>query len=424
MTIQLSREEARQFLVRYHFTQTNLSGVFTRLGTIQYDPLNPVGRNPDLVLQARVPGYQIDDWQKAAYQDRLIYDAWDKQACLVPVGDWPLRAQVRTHFRPYHDREILQAEVGAAEAIFAKLDQHGPLSSLEFEQRQRVKDNNPHSWSGTTVAKRLLRAMWACGLLVTHHRQSGRHYYDRPERVIPAEHYQTPALSDEAYYRWIILRRYQATGLLRPNAEACIWSACGDGTVRKKALAQLIESGDLTGVKIGDQKWSYYMPSSAIKLLDVPPIPPPSPRMIFLGPLDNLLWDRKGVQQIFDFDYIWEVYKPAAQRRWGYYVLPVFYGNRFVARLDSYMSKHTWNISKWWWEPDVLITTEIVTALQHAVRTFLVYLGANDLQVSEDVETNTRDILLGTVRGHFQTQPSEEAPFKVLIHEQQNAEQI
>ena len=139
------------------------------------------------------------------------------------------------------------------------------------------------------------------------------------------------------------------------------------------------------------------MPSNAIKLLDVPPVPPSSPRMLFLGPLDNLLCDRKGVQQIFDFDYILEVYKPVSQRRWGYYVLPVFYGDRFVARLDSHVSKQTWNITHWWWEPDVLMTTAIVTALQNAIRTFLVYLNAKDINISTDIEEKTRDALLGAV---------------------------
>jgi uncharacterized protein YcaQ len=80
ITIHLSGEQARRFLVTYHFTPMDLPGVFARLGTVQYDPLNPVGRNPDLVLQARIPGYRVDDWQQAAYVNRLIYDAWDKQA--------------------------------------------------------------------------------------------------------------------------------------------------------------------------------------------------------------------------------------------------------------------------------------------------------------------------------------------------------
>ena len=80
MILHLSREQARRFLTAYHFTQTDLPGVFERLGTVQYDPLNPVGRNPDLVLQARIPDYQVDDWQQAAYTNCLIYDAWDKQS--------------------------------------------------------------------------------------------------------------------------------------------------------------------------------------------------------------------------------------------------------------------------------------------------------------------------------------------------------
>ena len=81
MVVHISREEARRFLAQYHFKPTDLTGVIDRLGTVQYDPLNPVGRNADLVFQARIPGYQVDDWQTAAYTDRIIYDAWDKQAC-------------------------------------------------------------------------------------------------------------------------------------------------------------------------------------------------------------------------------------------------------------------------------------------------------------------------------------------------------
>lgn len=183
MTLHISREQARRFLVTYHFSPTDIIGVFARLGTVQYDPINPVGRNPDLVLQARVPGYRVDDWQAVAYRDRKIYDAWDKQACLVPVSDWPLRAMIRAMYRPYHDREIMEAAPEAAAKILAAIDAQGPMSSLEFEDRERYGDAN--SWYGQTRTKRLLRAMWVCGELLTHHRKNGRHYYDRPERVIP-----------------------------------------------------------------------------------------------------------------------------------------------------------------------------------------------------------------------------------------------
>jgi uncharacterized protein YcaQ len=386
MTIHLSREQARRFLAAYHFTQTDLPGVFTRLGTVQYDPLNPVGRNADLVLQARVPGYRVDDWQQAAYTDRLIYDGWDKQACLVLTSDWIKRARTREMYRPYHDREILQSEPRHAEAILKAIDMRGPLSSLDFEDRIRLADQN--SWYGLTQTKRLLRAMWACGILLTHHRQSGRHYYDRPERVIPTHHYtQTPFPDNDSYYRWIIARRYQAVGLLRSTADASIWSACGDATVRKRIVQQLIEDGTLIPVQIEGKNWSYCIHSSARNYLDTPL---PQPRAIFLGPLDSLLWDRKAIQHIFDFDYLWEVYKPLAQRRWGYYVLPVFYKDRFVARLDSRLIGTTWTILRWWWENDVTPDAELFDVLRAACSEFLQYLQASSVDIAEEVDPHLR----------------------------------
>ena len=386
MTLHLSTEQARNFLTAYHFRQTDLPGVFARLGTVQYDPLNPVGRNPDLVLQARVPGYQVDDWQRAAYIDREIYDSWDKQACLVPIGDWPLRTHLRALYRPYHDKEILETEGEAARKVLATIEAQGPMSSLEFEDQVRYVDDK--SWAGQTRVKRILRSMWVCGIVVTHHRKSGRHYYDLPERVIPALHYQAAAhVDEEAYHRWIITRRYQAVGLLRSNAEAAIWSACGPTPTRKRILAQLVEDGTLTPVRIGDKSWDYYILSSALPLLDTTPSPA---RMTFLGPLDNILWDRKAVQHIFNFDYTWEVYKPAAQRRWGYYVLPVFYGNRFVARLDSRLENGVWTITRWWWEDNVHPDTAMLDALHSATADFLHYLRASAIRLDADIDTRTQ----------------------------------
>ncbi|MGZ3582719.1 MAG: hypothetical protein ACXWP6_08295 [Ktedonobacterales bacterium] len=182
MTLTLSRAEARRFLANYHFTPTDVPGVFHRLGTVQYDPLNPVGRNPDLVLQARVPGYQVDDWQKTAYTDRMIYDAWDKMACLVPMSDWPMRARLRARTFNLTPR-LLEEQADAVAAALAELDTRGPLSSLEFADQAHFTDRSV--WYGPKRIKHILRALWDRGQIVTHHRQGGRHYYDRAERVIP-----------------------------------------------------------------------------------------------------------------------------------------------------------------------------------------------------------------------------------------------
>ncbi|HEV2580088.1 MAG TPA: crosslink repair DNA glycosylase YcaQ family protein [Ktedonobacteraceae bacterium] len=386
MTLHISREQARHLLAHYHFTPTDLPGVFERLGTVQYDPLNPVGRNPDLVLQARVPGYQVDDWQQSAYTDRIIYDAWDKMACLVPISDWPMRAIIRQKLRPYHDREILQNDPEGMDFVLATIDKKGPLSSLEFEDRTRVGEG---SWYGDTRVKRLLRSLWACGLLVTHHRKAGRHYYDRPERVIPARYFELePLIDEEAYYRWIVMKRFQASGIMRLGGEASIWVACGDALQRKAALAHLVESGLLTPLYIGDLKNLYYMPTTALDLLDKAPLPP---RMIFLGPLDSILWDRKTIQHLFDFDYIWEVYKPAEQRKWGYYILPVFYGDRFVARAEMRLEQGTLVIARWWWEHDITPDVGILDALRSALEAFAKYAHATTIVAQDEVDCVVRN---------------------------------
>jgi uncharacterized protein len=390
MTLHISREQARRLLAHYHFTPTDLPGVFARLGTVQYDPLNPIGRNPDLALQARVPGYQIDDWQKAAYTDRIIYDSWDKMACLVPASDWPMRALIRQKYRPYHDRDILQSDPEGAAFVLATIDEQGPLSSLDFEDRTRVGEG---SWYGNTRIKRLLRSLWACGQLVTHHRKAGRHYYDRPERVIPARYLALePLLDEEAYYRWIVMRRFQAGGIMRPGGDASIWIACGNPANRKLALEQLILDGLLTSLQIGELKALYYAPTAALDLLDRPPA---QPRVIFLGPLDSLLWDRKTLQHIFDFDYVWEVYKPAEQRKWGYYVLPVFYGDRFVARADMQLEQGILVIARWWWESGAAPDAAMLEALRAAIADFGRYAHAKDLAIHDEVDILVKDALAG-----------------------------
>jgi len=387
MTLSIAREQARRFLAAYHFAPTDIPGVIERLATVQYDPLNPVGRNPDLVFQARVPGYRVDDWQQAAYSDRLLYDAWDKQACLVPVGDWPMRALVREKYRPYHDREILDNEPELTAAILTTIDEKGPLSSNEFADRAHME--GLHSWYGTTRTKRILRSLWADGELVTHHRQGGRHYYDRPERVIPTAHFQAAPLRDEeAYHLWILTRRHQAMGLAPKAGDASIWSSCGYSKQRLAAVDQLIETGVLTPIHVGEKKTLCYIPTSALNLLDAPL---PEPRVIFLGPLDSMLWDRKTIRYIFDFDYTWEVYKPEKLRKWGYYVLPVFYRDRFIARVDSRLENGIWTIARWWWEDDITPDSDLLDALRSAATRFMHYLNAKDVQASEAVDTAVKE---------------------------------
>src|SRR2546429_2214768 len=116
--LRLSKPEVRRAMVRHHFAPcARQAEAFERLRSVQFDPIAPVGCNHDLVLQARVPGYKIGDWEKLAYQDRLIYDGWDKMASLVPYEGWPLRRFIYKIYGSHFEKKIFQDHKDAVELI-------------------------------------------------------------------------------------------------------------------------------------------------------------------------------------------------------------------------------------------------------------------------------------------------------------------
>jgi uncharacterized protein YcaQ len=108
-----------------------------------------------------------------------------------------------------------------------------------------------------------------------------------------------------------------------------------------------------------------------------------APKASILAPLDNLLWERRLVEALFNFHYRWEVYKLVAERQYGYYVLPILYSDRFVARSEPGRDKLNGDllVKNWWWEYSMEPSQEMRTALRECFRRFLAYLGAGGLQV-------------------------------------------
>ena len=385
--LNLSKEDARRLLAHHHFAPDTLENVFTRLGSVQYDPLNPVGRNHDLVLQARVPGYRVGDWQTLAYEERFIYDAWDKQASLVLMQDWPLRRIYHDWHKSWWDERILRAFPEAITEVLTELRERGPLSSTAFEY-QLHKPEWEGSWYGPKLTKNVLRALWHTGKVMTSGRRNGHHVYDLTERVVPPEVYGAAPIPEAEMVAWLVRLRHQAVGLLRPNASTEVWSLGVSAAARRAVIAELVQIGELIPVDVEGVRF-HALPEGLVGLKH----PPPSKQMTFVAPLDQLMWDRKAVAHLFDFDYLWEVYKPLAARRWGYYVLPVFYGERFVARFDSRLKGKIWELYAWFWEPDVTPDAEMLGALTDAVKRFMAYLDAEKLVLPTGLSRQTRAAL-------------------------------
>lgn len=378
----LDARDALRASVAYHFAPTDVGGVLARHASVQYDPLAPLGCNHDLVFAARVPGYRIGDWQRPVYEDRLGYDGWDKQASLIEIAGQPAR---RVYHRWHGDRwreQVLRRWPTEAEHVVGQLRDRGPLAAASVQLDARV-DAWRDSWYGPRLAKRILRALWHTGRVATRRREHGRHVYDLIERVLPASVLARPTPPVVDAVRRLVADRHRATGLLRATAPAEVWSLRAPASDRHRAIAELVAEGELSAVEVDGAP--HHAAPGWMEALDGRAF---APGVRFVAPLDPLLWDRPGLRATFGFDYLWEVYKPAAERRWGYYVLPVVRGDRFVARIDAVRDASgsdgpVWRLRRWWWEAGAEAAVErtsggrtlFLDELAEAASRFARYLG-------------------------------------------------
>ena len=397
MTDQLTitNRQARRFILSHQglLPPRQLGGkagvleTIRRVGCIQFDPLDVAGRNPELVLQARVADFRPAMLEELLYQDRRLVDGWDKNMSIYRVEDWPY---LQRH------REAARRNPGkSAEAVEAVLPQvrraietRGPLSSIDLDLDRTVD----WSWAPTRLARAALDSMYAWGELVIHHRVHTRKIYDFATRHLPEALLTAPDPNptEEAYHDWFVHRRIGSVGLMWDRAGgAWLGPRNVKSPQRRAAIARLLEQERVVEIDVEG-----IGPSLYARKEDEPHLrrirelgPAPSPRFTLLAPLDNLLWDRRLVEELFGFAYTWEVYKPTAERRYGYYVLPVLYGDRFVARCEPTFDREAGvlRMEGWWWEADVEPGGAMVGALAEALRDFMRYLGADSIRLSEDM---------------------------------------
>ncbi len=383
--MKITRRQARQFILAYQGLlpprrlrgKAGIMAFVRRVGCLQYDPLDMAGTNPHLVLQSRVRDYRPRLLEELLYADRQLVDGWDKNASIYPVEDWPCFGRYRTRKVVRRGREVTEL-YDAAPRVLAELEKRGPLSAQDFSSEVKMD----WFWGPASVARAALEALYAWGDVVIHSRVGQRRVYDLASRHIPAEILATPDpnRTEEEYFQWHVRRRIGAVGLL--------WNRAGDAWLgirdlkspqRNAAFAALEERGEILAVEVEGLPCPAYILREQLPLLEKIRAGSNVPaQAAFIAPLDNLLWDRKLIAALFGFEYTWEVYKPAELREYGYYVLPVLYGDRFVARLEPRYHKKTGmlEILNWWWEPGVEVTAAMEKALAQAAREFMAYLGA------------------------------------------------
>ena len=202
------------------------------------------------------------------------------------------------------------------------------------------------------------------GETIVHHRVGTRRYFELTKRVLPSELIKARAshASQDDYLEWHVFRRAGGVGLVDMRVTAKFGGMIGwqDGRIRA-AIVRLAEKGRLVPVTIEElPRQRFYIRRDDVPALEAAQSYPRKPTAAVIAPLDNLMWDLKLVEMLFDFRYAWEVYKPADKRDYGYYVLPFLLDERLVARVDLKADRQAGvlRVRAAWAEPSVRSRTE------------------------------------------------------------------
>src|ERR1035437_483845 len=347
MPRQIGLETARRFLVIRDMLAparslpgdpASVLAVVDRLGSLQFDPLDVAGRNHDLVLQARIAGYRRDLTDELLYGRRLLFEAYNKALNLLPTRELPYYRITWQNGADGRAGQLVREQPTLAEKVLAAITAEGPKCSSDFEREAAID----WWWGPTSAARAVLEALTVSGRLGLARRDGNRRYYDLTERLFPPDLLET-RIPEREQMRHKLLSRYRGHGLLGAQGSGELWPGTGTAETRTALRRELLERGEIVAVAVDAMRGERYMVGDELPLLaqaerevaeESGPDAGGAPCCSFIAPLDPLLWDRGALGPLYDFDYRWEVYTPAAKRRWGYSVLPILFGDRLVGRIE------------------------------------------------------------------------------------------
>ncbi len=385
--ITITKQQARQFILSkqgligvYRFVGKDGAYDYVRqAGCIQYDPVDVCGKNAELTLQSRVKGFKKTMLQELLYKDRLLIDYADKELSIWPTEDWP-------YFSSYRERSLEFGKTfeGLEELkiqAIKYIDDNGPVCSDSLPIEGEIFWHSSMHWSGnwdkkSAAARSVLEQLYTDGVLIIHHKKGSRKYYDLASKYLATSilEAENPCSDDDSFLCWRVLRRIGAIGLLWDKNSTAFLGIDINAERRKQILAQLTDVGKLYPVMVEGMKPTFYYLSLDEGLMQqvIDGTADLKPRMSFIAPLDPLMWDKAFIKALWDFQYSWEIYTPAVKRKYGYYTLPIIFGERFVGRIEAVPDRknHVLTVKGLWWEQDVRVTKKLEAALQRTLKAF------------------------------------------------------
>ena len=371
--------------------QTGAAEALNASEALQLDPLNIIARSQEIALWGRVLDFQPEHLYQVAYDQRRFFD-YGGALYLYPMSEFPYWRVGMQHLAQYPRwTKFMTEHPEVLTQVLDAIRERGPLGNRDFDGNKAVT-----SYRGRKDTALALYSLWLKGEIMVHHRKGFDRYYDLRERILPAKLDWTASEQQAADHfgrktvaflglvrekRWPVILSNQFEIKLSPEQA-------------KAHLAACYEQDIFTPVNIEGLKDGWIALSSDIPLLEaletgkIPPDwtplgPSTQDEVTFLAPLE-IVSARGRAKQLFSFDYIWEVYKPIEQRRWGYYTLPILYGDNLVARLDPKLDRKTATliINGFWLEEDATAgNPAFADAFGKGLARFASFVGARQVNV-------------------------------------------
>ncbi|MEL7058675.1 MAG: crosslink repair DNA glycosylase YcaQ family protein [Acidobacteriota bacterium] len=307
--------------------------VVERFGYLQLDTVAVAGaRSHALVLASRLEGVDASIGEDLLLPGAPLFEFWGHEVCWMPLDLYPAFAFRRRHLRTeaVWTGRLLAERRAEADDLLRAVREHGPIRSLDLKGR-----GGGGGWWDHKPSKHLANALWSIGELAIAERRAFQRLYDLPERVLPETVRTVEMPLDDALER-LILRALDGHGWASPRTLAETWRLRNLRSRISAALQRLEERGAVIACRLdGEDPVDGWIRPDDLELAErLASVRPRRDRGVLLSPFDPVLWDRARVARLFDFDMVLEIFKPAAERRWGYFCLPVLAGERLVARVD------------------------------------------------------------------------------------------
>ncbi len=367
--MEITREVARRFLLgrqglwpgRRWKGLAGTERAMRTIGDLQLDPLQVAARAQDIALHSRVIGYEPNDWARLTYERRRFFE-WGGWLAVRPIEELP-------YYRVLMRRETTMARIHAvAEEHPEAVDEMrrilrerpGGVANRHFAMgdRKRVDD-----YRGRKDSALALHYLWRTGEAMVLRRERFERVYTTTERVARPRHVAEVSPDDAEMF--LIRKAARIDGLTK--LAGLTWLLRRKLTARE-AVAwrdRMVQDGILVEVGIEGVKGRWFTPADGVGDLQalsrgrVPrawrPIATTSTdEVTFLSPLEPVIHDRARTRALWDFDYVWEVYTPAAKRMFGYYALPILWGDKIVGRVDLKLDRPTATlaVNGLWYEDD------------------------------------------------------------------------